>query len=147
MLLEDSVFSLFPRGGNTQWPLDLGAFLGFLPKSFPARRGLSHDCLSSPSRLVLPMWKRGIPFCPIALLDSDFLPYKQTDKCHWKHNNELINVSFLECIHAYNREWTPPCIWTGPFSVKYWSLDTLDGLTVMEGWGQGSIELVPGRVK
>ena len=38
-----------------------------------------------------------------------------------------------ECVQDYVGSWTPPCPWTGPYPVKYWSFDSLEGLALMEG--------------
>ena len=60
----------------------------------------------------------------------------------------FVVVSLLACVDYYVGTWTPPCPWTGPHPVRYWSFNTLDGLTLMEATVQRNFNaLITGRVK
>ena len=56
-----------------------------------------------------------------------------TRVCHLLVYVSFVQLSLSECIADSIGTWTPPCPWTGPYPVKHWSFDTLNGLTLMEG--------------
>ena len=67
--------------------------------------------------------------------------------CHFLVYVSFVQSSLSECIADSIGTWTPPCPWTGPYPVKYWSFDTLDGLVLMEGPVKSNFSaLTPGKV-
>ena len=45
----------------------------------------------------------------------------------------IVYYDVLACGREYEGPWDPPCPWTGPFPVRYWSFNTADGLVVFSG--------------